>query len=61
VAAVAERWPGRRKAVRALEQMRLHEGEHLQRDLDARRSALAALIERIASAAADGQPASRRA
>jgi len=35
--------------------MRLHEGEHLQQDLNARRSTLAALIERIASAAADGQ------
>ena len=56
VAAVAETLAQAvEEAVRALEQMRLHEGEHLRQDLDARRSTLAALIERIASAAADGQ------
>ncbi len=56
VAAVAETLgQAVEEAVRALEQMRLHEGEHLQQDLNARRSTLAALIERIASAAADGQ------
>jgi uncharacterized protein (TIGR00255 family) len=42
-------------AVATLERMRVHEGEHLRHDLDARRRGLSALIERIAQAAADGQ------
>jgi uncharacterized protein (TIGR00255 family) len=44
-----------KEAVSALEQMRVHEGDHLRQDLEARRTALADLIERIAGAAADGQ------
>jgi uncharacterized protein (TIGR00255 family) len=43
------------EAVLALEQMRLHEGEHLQQDLERRRATLAELITGIATAAADGQ------
>ena len=39
----------------ALDQMRQHEGEHLQADLDGRRDALAVMIERVAAAAAAGR------
>jgi uncharacterized protein (TIGR00255 family) len=42
-------------ALAALERMRAHEGEHLREDLESRRRGLAALIERIAEAAAAGQ------
>jgi uncharacterized protein (TIGR00255 family) len=38
-----------------LERMRLHEGNHLRADLDARRGGLAALIEQIWDAAQGGQ------
>lgn len=42
-------------AVAQLERMRVHEGGHLRDDLEARRLDLAALIERIAEAASQGQ------
>jgi uncharacterized protein (TIGR00255 family) len=42
-------------ALTELGRMRTHEGQHLQRDLDARQQGLADLIERIAGAAAAGQ------
>jgi uncharacterized protein (TIGR00255 family) len=42
-------------ALTELGRMRVHEGQQLQRDLDARRQAMAGLIERIAAAAAAGQ------
>ena len=42
-------------AVRALNEMRVHEGEHLHADLEARRQALAALIEKLAAAADEGR------
>jgi uncharacterized protein (TIGR00255 family) len=42
-------------ALTELGRMRVHEGQQLQRDLDARRQAMAELIERIAAAAAAGQ------
>jgi uncharacterized protein (TIGR00255 family) len=42
-------------ALAELRRMRVHEGQQLQRDLDARRHAMAELIERIAAAAAAGQ------
>lgn len=45
------------ETVCALDQMRQHEGEHLQADLDGRRDALAMLIERLAAAAAEGRAA----
>jgi len=43
------------EALVELGRMRVHEGQQLQRDLDARRQAMAELIERIAAAAAAGQ------
>jgi len=43
------------EAAGALDEMRAREGEHLRKDLDERREALAALIERIAAAAAEGR------
>ena len=43
------------ETVGALDQMRQHEGEHLRADLDARRDALAVMIERVAAAAAAGR------
>ncbi len=43
------------EALAELGRMRVHEGQQLQRDLDARRQAMAELIERIAVAAAAGQ------
>jgi uncharacterized protein (TIGR00255 family) len=43
------------EALAELGRMRVHEGQQLQRDLDARRQAMAELIERIAAAAAAGQ------
>ena len=49
----AERAVG--EALAALEGMRVHEGEHLARDLEARRGGLATLLDGIAAAAADGQ------
>jgi uncharacterized protein (TIGR00255 family) len=42
-------------AVADLERMRVHEGEHLRVDLDARRERLATLIERLSETAAEGQ------
>jgi len=42
-------------ALAELGRMRVHEGQQLQRDLDARKQAMAELIERIAAAAAAGQ------
>ncbi|HEX7085507.1 MAG TPA: YicC/YloC family endoribonuclease [Vicinamibacterales bacterium] len=42
------------EALAALERMRVHEGEHLRQDLEARRLGLADLIEQIAAAAAAG-------
>ena len=42
-------------ALAELGRMRVHEGHQLQRDLDARKQAMAELIERIAAAAAAGQ------
>ena len=42
-------------AVRALNEMRVHEGRHLHADLEGRRLALAALIERLAAAAEEGR------
>jgi uncharacterized protein (TIGR00255 family) len=42
-------------ALAELGRMRVHEGQQLQRDLDARRQAMADLIERIAAAAAAGK------
>jgi uncharacterized protein (TIGR00255 family) len=45
------------ETVCALDQMRQHEGEHLQADLDGRRDALAMMIERLAAAAAEGRAA----
>ena len=42
-------------ALAELGRMRVHEGHQLQRDLDARKQAMAELIERIAVAAAAGQ------
>ena len=42
-------------ALAELGRMRAHEGQHLRQDLDTRRQGLAALIERIADAAAAGQ------
>jgi uncharacterized protein (TIGR00255 family) len=53
VADIVDRAVG--EALEALDRMRVHEGEHLHRDLDARRALLAALIDRIAIAAAEGQ------
>jgi uncharacterized protein (TIGR00255 family) len=44
------------EALIELGRMRVHEGQQLQRDLDARRQAMAELIDRIAAAAAAGQP-----
>jgi len=43
------------EALAELGRMRVHEGQQLQRDLDARRQGMADLIERIAAAAAAGQ------
>ena len=43
------------ETVGALDGMRQHEGEHLRADLDARRGALAVMIERVAAAAAAGR------
>jgi uncharacterized protein (TIGR00255 family) len=43
------------EALSELGRMRVHEGQQLQRDLDARRQGMADLIERIAAAAAAGQ------
>ena len=43
------------EALAELGRMRAHEGRQLQNDLDARKHAMAALIERIAAAAAAGQ------
>jgi uncharacterized protein (TIGR00255 family) len=43
------------EAVAALDVMRAREGEHLRKDLDDRKDALALLIERIAGAAAEGR------
>jgi uncharacterized protein (TIGR00255 family) len=43
------------ETVCALDQMRQHEGDHLQADLDLRRDALAEMIERLAAAAAAGR------
>jgi uncharacterized protein (TIGR00255 family) len=43
------------ETVAALDEMRVREGGHLGADLDSRREGLAALIERIAAAAAEGQ------
>ena len=51
-AALAEAVEG---ALAELERMRVHEGEHLHDDLEARRAGLAAHIERIAEAAVGGQ------
>jgi uncharacterized protein (TIGR00255 family) len=42
-------------ALTELGRMRVHEGQHLQRDLDTRKQVMADLIERIAVAAASGQ------
>ena len=42
-------------ALAELGRMRIHEGQQLQRDLDARRQGMADLIERITAAAAAGQ------
>ena len=42
-------------ALAELGRMRTHEGQHLKQDLDTRQQGLAALIERIADAAAAGQ------
>ena len=42
-------------AIDQLETMRVREGEHLRKDLDARKSLLAGLITRIAAAADDGR------
>jgi uncharacterized protein (TIGR00255 family) len=44
-----------RDALAELGRMRVHEGQQLQRDLDARRQAMADLIERLAAAAAAGK------
>ena len=44
-----------KETIAALERMRVHEGDHLRDDLEARRRGLAALIEKIADAAAAGQ------
>lgn len=43
------------EGIAELERMRVHEGRHLQDDLEARRQGLGVLIERIAAAAASGQ------
>lgn len=43
------------EALAELGRMRIHEGQQLQRDLDARKQGMADLIERIAAAAAAGQ------
>lgn len=43
------------EALAELGRMRIHEGEQLKRDLDARKQGMADLIERIATAAAAGQ------
>jgi uncharacterized protein (TIGR00255 family) len=43
------------ETIGALNAMRLREGGHLRADLDGRRDALAAMIERIAAAAEDGR------
>lgn len=43
------------EAVAALDAMRIREGEHLRKDLDERRETLAALIEQVAAAAAEGR------
>ena len=43
------------EALAELGRMRTHEGRQLQNDLDARKQAMAALVERIAAAAAAGQ------
>ena len=43
------------ETVCALDRMRQHEGEHLRADLNGRREALAAMIEGLAAAAADGR------
>jgi len=43
------------EALAELEEMRATEGDHLRLDLDARRTLLAEMVERIGSAAADGQ------
>jgi uncharacterized protein (TIGR00255 family) len=51
---------GRQLVVRALgelDTMRVREGEHLRQDLETRKSAVAALVERIAVAAEDGRKA----
>jgi uncharacterized protein (TIGR00255 family) len=42
-------------AVRALNEMRVHEGRHLHADLEARRQLLADLIERLSAAAETGR------
>jgi uncharacterized protein (TIGR00255 family) len=42
-------------AIDQLEEMRVHEGEHLASDLGARKSALATLIEQLAGAAEQGR------
>jgi uncharacterized protein (TIGR00255 family) len=43
------------EALAELEEMRATEGDHLRLDLDARRTLLAEMVERIGRAAADGQ------
>jgi len=43
-----------------LDRMRLHEGQHLRADLDARRGQLAQLVDGIAQAAAEGRTALER-
>jgi uncharacterized protein (TIGR00255 family) len=57
-AAVAE---AARQAIAAaladLDTMRSHEGDHVRNDLDQRRTAVAALVERVASAADEGRAA----
>jgi uncharacterized protein (TIGR00255 family) len=45
------------QALRELDTMRAHEGDHVRADLDARRSLVAALVERIATAADEGRAA----
>jgi uncharacterized protein (TIGR00255 family) len=43
------------ETIGALNEMRRREGEHLRADLDSRKNALAAMIERVATAAEDGR------
>jgi uncharacterized protein (TIGR00255 family) len=45
------------QALRELDTMRAHEGDHVRADLDTRRSLVADLVERIATAADDGRAA----